>query len=116
MISKDILLRRAFPRYCNSECDCRLVKESSLQSRKAAISPAISGTRTLLQEVASGYKALPSRLLPITRHACQTLPSCLANSSKPTLARITFRSVVIVLALPSGTEDFNCIVRLKGID
>jgi hypothetical protein len=36
----------------------------------------------------------------------------LANSSNPTLARITFCSVVIVLALFSA-EDFNCIVRLS---
>src|SRR5215469_13452018 len=38
------------------------------------------------------------RIRPV-RQACETLPSCLASSSTPTFARITFCSVVIVLVL-----------------
>ena len=40
------------------------------------------------------------RRFTITRHDCETLPSCVATSSNPTLARITFGPVVIVLSAP----------------
>src|SRR5215471_9649612 len=51
----------------------------------------------------------------MTRHACDTLPSCLASSSTPTFARITFCSVVIVLVLHFfRTRGLYCDCKIKS--